>query len=182
MLDNKRLSIKLASLLCLISCRRVSDVKALEIHNRSYDAFGVRFEITKRTKTMSDMIFYPRFDACKKLCVVDCMKEYDSRMDPRRTAGVNQLLISFVKPFKPVSSSSIARWVKLGMQFAGIDLLRFQPHSLRGAMASQSFWKGGKLDDILKAADWSSSYTFAKHYCKPIEHMSDVVLLNYQHA
>lgn len=73
-LNRKLLSFKLATLLCLVSCRRVSDVKALEISNRSYNMFGVNFELIRRTKIMSDSIFYPRFDFFPKLCVVDCMR------------------------------------------------------------------------------------------------------------
>lgn len=68
------------------------------------------------------------------------------------------------------------------MNLAGIDLKKFQAHLVRGAMASKSFWSGGKLDDILKAADWSNANTFARHYCKPIEHMSNIVSQSYQHA
>lgn len=107
------------------------------------------------------------------------MKEYENRMRDLRPHDANQLLVSFVKP---ITSTSIARWVKSAMSLAGVDLSKFQAHSLRGAMASKSIWSGGKLDDILKAADWSNAFTFARHYCKPIEHMSDVVLHSYQHA
>lgn len=128
---------------------------------------------------MTDTIFYLKFDACKKLSVVDCMKEYECRVSEHRMHGENQLLISYVKPFRPISSASIAR---CAMQLAGIDLRKFQAHAVRGAMASKSFLTGGKLDDILRAADWSNANTFAKHYYKPIEHMSDVVLQSYKHA
>lgn len=56
-LTRKQLSIKLATLLCLISFRQVSVVKALEISNRIYSPDGV----WKSTKTMSENIFYPFF-------------------------------------------------------------------------------------------------------------------------
>ena len=81
----------------------------------------------------------------------------------------SQLLISYVRPHKPVLKDTIARWVKVILQNAGIDITTFTAHSSRAASTSYASQAGVKLDEILKAAGWSSAQTFSKHYNKPIE-------------
>lgn len=130
---------------------------------------------------MSENIFYPYLDF-PKLCVVSCMKVYEQKRSIFRPCNENQLLISFVKPYKAVCSATISRWVRTVMFEAGIDLSKFGTHSSRGAMASKVFWGGGSLSDILKAADWSNASTFVKFYLKPIEHVSNVALRSFELA
>lgn len=86
---------------------------------------------------------------CPKLCVVSCMKMYEQKLNVFRPMNENQLLISFVKPYKAVSSATISRWVRTVMLEAGIDLSKFGAHSFRGAIASKVFWGEGSLSDIL---------------------------------
>ncbi|KAM4809775.1 uncharacterized protein WCC33_017757 [Rhinophrynus dorsalis] len=169
-LSLKQLSAKLSMLLCLISFRRVSDIHALDITNRSYEPNGVRFRIFRRTKSSSREIFYPNFPQNPQLCVVLCLKMYELVTSTIRPLNAHQLLISFVKPFLPVSSATLARWIRWVMSSAGIDISRFGAHSSRGAMASKSLVSGGRLEDILKAADWSNESTFKTFYFKPLDH------------
>ena len=51
------------------------------------------------------------FQSDKKLCVVEHLKEYLQRTKQLQEDHL-QLLISYVKPFKPVSKDTISRWVK----------------------------------------------------------------------
>lgn len=97
-------------------------------------------------------------------------------MSEFRKHGDDQLLIYFVSPFRPVTSATIARWVRFCMFEAGVDLKEFGMHSVRGAMASKVFLSGGRLEEFLRAADWSSADVFAKFYLKPLGHVSSVVL------
>ena len=47
----------------------------------------------------------------KKLCIVTVLTEYVNRTKLTR-GSYTQLLLSFCKPFKPVSTDTIARWLK----------------------------------------------------------------------
>ena len=76
-ISKKQLSAKLTMLLCLISCKRVSDVRALALAGRVFSTEGVLFHISKRTKTNIRSVHYPVFLNNHKLCVVRCLKEYE---------------------------------------------------------------------------------------------------------
>lgn len=175
-LSLKVLSFKLTALLCLFSINRVSDVKALDITHRSFTPNGVTFRIVKRTKTNLQLISYPAFPLHKKLCVVECLKTYELRTQPIRSPLSSQLLISFRKPYQPVSSPTLSRWVRNTMQMAGIDISIFGAHSVRGAISTKALQKGCSLSDIMKAADWSRESTFKTFYFKPDHHVAMSVL------
>ena len=51
---------------------------------------------------------------------------------------------------------------------AGVDITVLGPHSTRSASISHCKKKGLFMKERNKAAGWSSSKTFAKHYNKPI--------------
>ena len=42
------------------------------------------------------------------------------------------------------------------------------PGSTRAASASAAFLKGAKLDDVLRAGDWSNAMAFFRHYCHDV--------------
>ena len=81
-----------------------------------------------------------------------------------------QLFISYVKPHRSVTRTSIARWIKLIMQKSGIDVSIFQPHSTRSASTSTAFQQGVSVPDILKKADWSNASVFHRFYNRPRVH------------
>ena len=107
------------------------------------------------------------------MCVVECLKEYESRTRDMRSvlAGQeNRLFFSVVQPHKLVSASTVARWVRNLLQAAGIDTSQFKPHSVCGASASAAARGGVALSDILALACWSSDSTFLRFYYKPVLH------------
>ena len=175
-LSLKLLSMKLTVLLCLLSVKRVSDVRALDISRRQFSPQGVEFSIVRRTKTGISSVFYPSFPDHPFLCVVRCLQTYESQTSALRSAGSSQLLLSYVKPHFPVSPASLARWVRTAMDMAGIDVTLFGAHSTRGAMATKVLVSGGSLYDLLRAADWSSETTFRQFYFRPTDHISRSVL------
>ncbi|CAC5380671.1 unnamed protein product [Mytilus coruscus] len=79
-----------------------------------------------------------------------------------------KVFISTVKPYKPVTKSTIARWVKTVMESSGINIEYFGPHSCRSASTSAALGQGLKLDTIMKSAGWKSAKTFQKFYNKTI--------------
>lgn len=107
----------------------------------------------------------------RRLCVITYIKEYISRTQAHRDS--NQFLLSFTKPYKPVTKETVNRWVKSVMQTSGINTEVFHPHSVRAASTSAANKAGCPLVVILKAAGWSNSNTFAKYYNKEITKKQD---------
>ena len=104
-----------------------------------------------------------------RLCVVTTLKEYLSRTKfAKETRSCSQLLLSYVKPYGPVSRDTISRWVKFVLQSSGIDVNIFKPHSTRSASTSKAKMSDAPLADILDKAGWKSESTFAKFYDKMI--------------
>ncbi|KAM8939450.1 LOW QUALITY PROTEIN: uncharacterized protein RCH25_053096 [Pelodytes ibericus] len=170
----QQLSSKLVMLFCLIS--RVSDVRALDVSSRSFTPEGVLFNISRRTKTLITSVFYPSFPHHPKLCPVLCLKEYELRTSVLRDPERPELFLALRKPHRPVATTSLARWVKWVLHSAGVDTSIFGPHSTRGAMASKAFALGCRLEDLLKAADWSRESTFREFYFRAPSHFSDSVI------
>ena len=77
------------------------------------------------------------------------------------------LFLSWIGKHDPVTSSTIARWLKTCLTEAGNGTSIFKVHSVRGASSSTA---GVTTADVLNAADWSSATTFQKlHLCKTNE-------------
>ncbi|KAJ1123547.1 hypothetical protein NDU88_002016, partial [Pleurodeles waltl] len=68
--SRKQMSAKLATLLCFLSCCRVSDVRALALTGRVFALEGVLFRIHRRTKSNSHTISFPQLPQIPKLCIV----------------------------------------------------------------------------------------------------------------
>ena len=96
------------------------------------------------------------------------LTEYLSRTKPLR-GNVKQLLISFVKPYKSVCTSTISRWIRLVMSYSGVNVDQFKPHSVRAAATSKAKANSVPIDRIMDTAGWSSRSTFAKFYDKPVQ-------------
>ena len=79
----------------------------------------------------------------------------------------NKLFVSYVT-FDKVTTSTIARWLKLVLQAAGIDTSVFKAHSFRGAAASAAFSSGCTLKSILQTVDWSSDKNFYNFYYRDV--------------
>ena len=95
---------------------------------------------------------------------------YEQRTHALRSCDT--LLIGTVKPHKPVTSSTIARWLRTVLEKSGIDISIFKAHSVRGAAATAASTGGITTNDILQAADWSSESVFTKFYHKPTRDVS----------
>ena len=91
---------------------------------------------------------------------------YLKKTEPVR-GKASQLFISIIKPHLLVSSSTIAQWLKGIMGTAGIDILVFKAHSVRGASTSAAVNRGVTTDEILDAVDWSTESSFQRFYYKP---------------
>ena len=96
------------------------------------------------------------------------MEEYIKRTAQLR-GNHKQLLISYVKPHRPVSKETVPRWVKEVLKLSGIDTNEHGPHSSRAALALFCQQKGLDIVTIMKSAGWSNVGTFSHFYAKPLD-------------
>ena len=122
----KELTLKLTILLCLITGQRRGqtihkfDVTYVQdLDDRSRISGREKLKQTKSGRHL-DPIELLAFPEDKELCAVPLLREYIHRTDPLRKHH-SQLLLSYVKPFRPVSRVTVSRWVNLILQSAGVD-------------------------------------------------------------
>ena len=87
----------------------------------------------------------------------------------KRTESVRKddgkLFLSIVKPFKPVSSQTIARWIVNTIKMAyGENDFKVNAHSTRAIGPSWALFNRASMRNILESADWSRDTTFTKFY------------------
>lgn len=164
------LSQKLAFLMALVVASRTSELQALDLRFRVYRPNGVLFRLTGITKTQKvgsppKERFFGSFPD-RRLCVVDCLRCYEEATAKHRDpqSDVQPLFLSYIRPFRPVTSQRIAHWIKDILSEAGVDTRVFKAHSVRGASVSAAKSKGVSIPDILEMADWSRDTTFRKFY------------------
>ena len=168
----KQLSLKLALLLLLVSSQRGQTIKNLSLEGMVMEENKVVFKMKtllkhNRIGDRLDCLEFKEFPECRRLCVVRTIKEYVKRTFPWRTHS--QLLLSFVRPFGPISRDTLARWTLKVLQLAGIDTEKYGGHSTRGATTSAAKRLGVPIHLILKQASWRSVQSFATHYDKELE-------------
>lgn len=86
-----------------------------------------------------------------KLCSVNNLREYVNGIKELRGEN-NQLLLSYVKPYQPVTKATIAKWIKMILKSAGIDVNIYSEHSCRAAANSHTKKQGVSLSEIIKTA------------------------------
>ena len=166
----KELTYKLVMLLALLSAQRVQTLSLLDIEDitREGDRYILRVTgLLKQTRPGYHLepIILESFQASEYLCVVTVLSEYIARTKDLRKR--TRLLISLQKPHKPVTSSTIGRWLTEVMKGAGLERC-FTPHSTRKASTSKAASARIPMDTIIKAAGWSTTDTFANFYRKDI--------------
>ena len=167
----KELTLKLVTLILLVSGQRGQTVHLFNLPNMRVSANSYTFMFSKLLKQTrpgfpNPTVILTAFSD-NRLCVFTTLKEYISRTEHLR-GSESQLFVSYSKPHKAVSRDTISRWVKTVLSSAGIDTKKFRPHSTRAAAVSAANNASVPLDEILSTAGWSSQSTFAKFYNKPV--------------
>ena len=167
-LDLKLLSFKLVMLLGLTAPDRSSDLAKRDLRYRTFRPEGVSFSLpglseTSRPGDSPKISFHAAFPDDLDLCPVECLKCYEGKTREFRPGDIsvpNKLFLSYIHPHDPVTSATLARWIKNTLHLAGIDISIFTAHSLRGASTSQALNQGISIPEILSMANWSRSSTF----------------------
>jgi hypothetical protein len=140
--------------LALLTAQRCQTLSSLdldfmqEIDNEIIFTIREKLKTTKAGKHLPHIKFlsYPE-DI--HLCPVAHIKFYIGKTKPMRSHS--KLLLSYVKPFKPLTNSTIGRWVKSFLRDSGMDIKKFSAQSSRTASSSYGFLSGLPLNDVLKA-------------------------------
>ena len=170
-LSLKSLTLKIVMLMALVRPARSADLASLDIRDQSITDGGIIFQprhLSKQSRSSRPIqnFFYPRFPEDEALCPVQALLAYEERTAAFRSPQGHKtsLFLSWIGRHDPVSSSSIARWLKQGLEDAGVDTSIFKGHSTRGASSSKAASSGVTVSDILQAADWSTEGTFQRFY------------------
>lgn len=166
---------KIATLLTLLSGNRVitiASLKTKDIHieeNRIILTPSVLGKTSKPGKPQH-LIEFNSFQDRPHLCIVNQLKMYLSNTkEKRKNVNTDNVLLTTTPPYHNASRNTIANWIKTCLNQAGINNnnANYSPHSLRAASTSKAS-SMMPVDDILKAAGWSSESTFHKFYKRSI--------------
>ena len=163
---------KLAALTALLTGQRNQSLHLLDIRNitLTHSKIKIRYgDLLKQTRPgyqLSELTIRA-YAPDKRLCLVLLMTEYLNRVKSIR-GDINQLFLTTQPPIRAASQQTIARWIKVILSKAGLDLTLFTPHSTRSAATTKARSANIPLPTILKTAGWSSASTFARYYDKPI--------------
>lgn len=158
--------------MALANADRASDLQALDLRYLNFTPEGAKFQLVGLTKTArankSLESFYPVYDQEEILFPVQTLQHYLSVTKELRVSspGRQPLFLAVIRPHPPITTATIARWLKEVLQRAGVSQ-DFKAHSTRCASVSVAFDKGVAVADIMRTADWSLESTFSKFYYKP---------------
>lgn len=181
----KLLTRKLILLLALATGHRAQTFALLRISQISLEEKLI-IRVPDRIKTSAPgrsqpLFMFSRFVNQENLCIVRIMEHYLENTKDLRPSSCDFLFISLSKPYRAVSSQTISRWIRRGLEDCGIDTSLFSAHSTRHASTSQAASRGVPLDFIRRAAGWTGeSRVFANFYNRPLvnpEEFSNAVLL-----
>ena len=102
-----------------------------------------------RVKPM--VVKFTSYPSDPRICLVTTPQMYLACTKGKRR-NYKQLFISYLKPFKLVSRSTISRWIKVVMHSSGINVEVFKPHSTRAAATSKASASFVPLHQILSTA------------------------------
>ena len=161
------LSIKLASLLALVTGQRCQTLTSITVDDIVLDSDSVKIRINtllKQTKPGSHLseLYIEKFSPDENLCVVRTLSAYVQRT---QSVQNKELFLITQKPHKPASKSTVASWIKLALKLSGVDMSVYSAHSTRGASTSAAASKV-PVDTILRTAGWKKECTFQKFYKK----------------
>jgi len=170
-LDLKWLSVKVTMLMALTSAARASEIHLVSTEYMTDMGDKIVCDLDGLTKVRKvgqppESLTFESYTEDDSLDVVGCLREYLNRTKNVRQS--KQLLVSFVRPHKAISTASVSRWLRWGMEKAGIDTSTYKGHSVRGAATSKAQSKGLTTGQIMQKANWSRASTFRRFYLRNI--------------
>lgn len=172
----KKLTLKVAMLLVLVTGQRIQTLVMLDISCMSVLSDSVVFRIfdllkQSRPGYRNPELVLKSYPKDKSLCIFTFLLAYVTRTKSLRK-DTKALFLTLNKPHSAATKDTISRWVKTVMAAAGVDTSRFAPHSVRCASTSAAHRGGAPVHEIMTKAGWASDNVFAKFYNKPLESVS----------
>lgn len=178
----KDLTLKLLMLTAILNPQRCQSFHALSVSNE-YMCEGKSKYVLKIPILMKQckpgvkvpLVEMKAYPPDRRLCIYTVMSEYlnrtaDVRLElSKKDIDGNQLFLSFIKPYKPVSKDTVSRWIKLVLKLAGINVSQYKSHSLRHASTSKAMSLCVPINEILAKAGWADCKMFSIYYNKLIE-------------
>ena len=136
---------KLCTLLCFISGQRSQSIGKVKIDKSilSRGTYPFYFDtVLKATKPINHEhpLVSNTYPQNSKLCIIDCLQEYRSRTSLVRedlNENPQELILSYAYPFKPISSQSIARYIKIFLAMSRIGITVSTTHFVRSVSTSK---------------------------------------------
>lgn len=180
-LSLKDLTLKLVMLMALTRAARVQTLHLLILTDITVDqsCITMRLRGTLKQARPGFNVCTVRFQAYSQdvsLCVCATLRDYMERTKVIRQGilhGADNLLLSFVRPHKPVGKDTIARWIKMMLRRSGVDTRKFTAGSVRSAAVSKAKAMAVPIASIMETAGWSKESTFARFYDRPITEVGD---------
>ena len=162
----KLLNYKSAMLIALTQASRSQSLSFISLKEmvKDSDSYTLYYsDLLKQSRRgrNNPILILRKYTSDARICVVTALEEYIERTKVLRGLET-RLFISFIEPYKLVSSATISRWLKTVLYLSGIDVSKFKSHSIRGAAASKAKTSGLPIQDILKVAGWASARLFAE--------------------
>ena len=150
-IDLKSLSMRLTMLLCLLSGQRGEAIFKIQVKDVVFEEDKCRIIFSSLLKNSKPYRHAKPWEVNafdnKRLCVVEHLKCYIEKTEEIR-GGEEQLLISYIKPYKAIARDTLSRWIKTTMKAAGINTEVFSAHSTRSASTSAAIVKDVSLDKL----------------------------------
>ena len=164
----KDITMKLTTVLACVSAQRLHTLSLLDVRYIKFNPSATYLYIFSDLKVARQrpcfIITLPSGSDEDRLKSVELLQLYMEKTLPLRVNEHHQLFLSWRPPHKPVTTDTLARWIRQVMCDSGIDITKFGAHSVRGATASLALEQNASIDSVLQAGDWSSLRTFNKHY------------------
>ena len=174
----KLLTFKVTALIALAAAPRAQTLVSMDLDHMVVEDKEVLFmfpHLLKNSRVGHSFTLKVEHYCKEELCAMHTLLYYIKATDSCRLS--RKVLVSYVT-FKPVTTSTIARWLRCVLELSGIDTDVFKAHSYRGASVSAAYSKGCSLKCILKTADWSSDKQFKKYYYRHTVQSSKVSFSN----
>lgn len=177
-LSLEQLSKKCVVLLALATGHRTQTLSLIKIKNILEFSDKIVIPITDLIKTSGigrpqPVLNLPFFLQRLSVCPATTLKSYVLASADKRPNTVENLFITYKRPYKNATAQTIGRWIKQTLQASGVDTAIFTAHSTRHAATSAALRAGVSVDTIRKSAGWSDqSSVFANFYNRPIVNSS----------
>ena len=167
-----QLSVKTTVLLLLVTGQRPQVLSYLSLDTMVQKKGSYTFYIlqnlkhTRGNKPATEIVLQS-FPADKRVCIVNYLSAYLKRTASLRSS--RQLFITTTRPYGAASTQTLSRWVKCGLQKAGINVTKYSAGSTRAAASNAALRAGVPIQSIMAKATWTRESTFQKWYRKPLE-------------